>query len=110
VIARSDPRPVVTFRRHNTKLVTPRDFDLSPYFEVVKFNHLGDPRLNYREIVWDDSAAAPAQQPQSTVPAVPVAAAVEPAAAATARVRLSLRPVLTAAWAIVASSTRRFPI
>ena len=40
-------------------LVTPRDFDLSPYFEVVKFNHLGDPRLNYREIVWDDSPTAP---------------------------------------------------
>ena len=35
--------------------MTPRDFDLSPYFEIVKFNHLGDPRLNYRDIVWEES-------------------------------------------------------
>ena len=55
VMTRAEPRPRAKFRRHNTALVTPRDFDLSPYFEVVKFNHLGDPRLNYREIVWDDA-------------------------------------------------------
>lgn len=109
VIARSDPRPVVTFRRHNTKLVTPRDFDLSPYFEVVKFNHLGDPRLNYREIVWDDGPQASTVQPQSLALPAPIAAAPASVPAA-ARARLSLRPALTAAWAVVASSTRRFPI
>ena len=59
------------FRRANTAAITPRDFDLSPYFEVVKFNHLGDPRFDYRQIVWEDAphahngngAAAPATAP-----------------------------------------------
>lgn len=45
------------FRRPNTAVITPRDFDLSPYFEVVKFNHLGDPRFDYRRIVWEDDPA-----------------------------------------------------
>jgi hypothetical protein len=87
------PCVVATFRRHNNKLVTPRDFDLSPYFEVVKFNHLGDPRLNYREIVWDDDAAP-----------VPVRVAV-PATESRAR----LRPALIGAWSLIAGTVRRFP-
>ena len=39
-------------------MITPRDFDLSPYFEIVKFNHLADPRFDYRSIVWDGDEAA----------------------------------------------------
>src|SRR5205814_8961628 len=35
----SDPYPAV-FRRERPTLVTPRDFDLSPYFELVKLNGL----------------------------------------------------------------------
>lgn len=50
--------PAVRFRRANTSVITPRDFDLSPYFEVVKFNHLGDPRFDYRQIVWEDAPHA----------------------------------------------------
>ncbi|MFN8644487.1 MAG: YiiX/YebB-like N1pC/P60 family cysteine hydrolase [Candidatus Binatia bacterium] len=69
--------PQARFRRANTALITPRDFDLSPYFEVVKFNHLGDPRFDYKRIVWDDTpqaeavAAAPAARaagPQRRLP------------------------------------------
>jgi hypothetical protein len=56
-------KPLARFRRHNNALVTPRDFDLSPYFEIVKFNHLGDPRLNYREILWEEAAPAPRPLP-----------------------------------------------
>ena len=48
-------RPLARFRRPNNSVITPRDFDLSPYFEVVKFNHLGDPRLDYRRIEWEDA-------------------------------------------------------
>lgn len=61
--------PAARFRRPNTAVITPRDFDLSPYFEVVKFNHLGDPRFDYRQIVWEDEPhshnghAVPAQHP-----------------------------------------------
>jgi Permuted papain-like amidase enzyme, YaeF/YiiX, C92 family len=38
-------------------LVTPRDFDLSPYFEVIKFNLIAGARFDYRRIVWADLEA-----------------------------------------------------
>ena len=56
-------RPVAKFHHLNAALVTPRDFDLSPYFEVVKFNHLGDPRLDYRDIVWDNVPEPASSEP-----------------------------------------------
>ena len=37
--------------RHPT-LLTPRDFDLSPYFEIVKFNVLAEGRFDYHRIQW----------------------------------------------------------
>ena len=37
--------------RHPT-LVVPRDFDLSPYFEIVKFNAIADGSFDYRKIRW----------------------------------------------------------
>ncbi|MBU13929.1 MAG: lipo-like protein [Gammaproteobacteria bacterium] len=45
----------IFYRRHFTH-VTPRDFDLSPYFQVVKptLEH----GFNYRELEWGDSAEA----------------------------------------------------
>jgi len=48
-------RYAARFRRYPAALVTPRDFDLSPYFEVVKFNHMADPHFDYREIIWEDT-------------------------------------------------------
>jgi hypothetical protein len=35
-------------------LLTPRDFDLSPYFEVVKFNVIADGHFDYQRIRWAD--------------------------------------------------------
>jgi hypothetical protein len=103
MIGRREPRPLATFRRPSSKLVTPRDFDLSPYFEVVKFNHLGDAQFNYREIVWADAPhAAP---PPPVTPQVPVAAV----RASTATTRMGLRTALTGAWALLTASVRRFP-
>src|SRR5262245_15244884 len=93
------PRPRATFRRHNTALVTPRDFDLSPYFEVVKFNHLGDPRLNYREIVWADAPEAIGAE--SSAAATPVPAAPTARVSAT---RPRLRPALVGAWSVLAGT------
>lgn len=106
-IARPAPSVVATFRRHNTKLVTPRDFDLSPYFEVVKFNHLGDPRLNYREIVWDD--APQAAQPEHQTAVAPAAGPAPAAWLPAPTPRRRLRPTLMGAWAALAASARRFP-
>jgi hypothetical protein len=65
-------RPVARFRRKDPALVTPRDFDLSPYFEIVKFNHLADPRFSYREIVWEESSPAEkASAPAAVASALP---------------------------------------
>lgn len=59
----------VRFLKRNPRLFTPRDFDSSPYFDIVKYPYLGphDIRL-YREIAWDDSgvyaeAPVPAAEP-----------------------------------------------
>ncbi|MEO8605377.1 MAG: lipo-like protein [bacterium] len=73
-------QPRARFRRPNNSIITPRDFDLSPYFEVVKFNHLGDPRLDYRRIEWEDaplSAVVPVALPAAGggVPALRTAGA-----------------------------------
>jgi hypothetical protein len=37
-------------------LLTPRDFDLSPYFEIVKFNVIEDCDFDYQRIAWADEA------------------------------------------------------
>ncbi len=37
-------------------LITPRDFDLSPYFEIIKFNVIENLRFDYRRILWADDA------------------------------------------------------
>ncbi len=49
---RRTPYPAVVFRRQVPALVTPRDFDLSPYFDVVKFNAVEVPHFDYRRIRW----------------------------------------------------------
>lgn len=49
------------FRRRHPTLLTPRDFDLSPYFEVVKFNVLADHRFDYSRLRWIHEAVEPAE-------------------------------------------------
>jgi hypothetical protein len=46
--------PVYTglFRMRHPTLLTPSDFDLSPYFEVVKFNVIADGSFDYQRIQW----------------------------------------------------------
>jgi hypothetical protein len=45
------------FKMRHPTLLTPRDFDLSPYFEIVKFNALADGRFDYQKIPWEDQKA-----------------------------------------------------
>jgi hypothetical protein len=45
--------PGIYHRRHPT-LLTPRDFDLSPYFETVKFNAIASGGFEYELIHWAD--------------------------------------------------------
>jgi hypothetical protein len=42
----------VLFHRQRETLITPRDFDLSPYFDVVKFNAVELVDFDYRRIRW----------------------------------------------------------
>jgi hypothetical protein len=44
------------YRKEDPALITPRDFDLSPYFEIVKFNHLAGGKFDYRRIEWTNDA------------------------------------------------------
>ncbi len=50
--ARRPLRRASLFRRGPITLTTPRDFDVSPYFEVIKFNLLEATRFDYRKIRW----------------------------------------------------------
>jgi Permuted papain-like amidase enzyme, YaeF/YiiX, C92 family len=46
-------------------LVTPRDFDLSPYFEIVKFNVVENWGFDYRRILWVEDAPPEAKAEKS---------------------------------------------
>jgi hypothetical protein len=48
------------FRMRHPTLLTPADFDLSPYFEIVKFNVIADGGFDYRRIHWESEAPAAA--------------------------------------------------
>jgi hypothetical protein len=50
---RRSRRPGVFRRRHHT-LLTPRDFDLSPYFDIVKFNVIEQRGFDYQQMEWVD--------------------------------------------------------
>ena len=65
----TDPQSRVVFRRRHHSLVTPRDFDLSPYFEVVKFNVVESRRFDYSQIVWAENED---NSPQETTNPSPV--------------------------------------
>jgi hypothetical protein len=59
---RNGARSQLIFRRSSPTLITPRDFDLSPYFEIIKFNIVEAGRFRYSDIVWtDDANPAPAK-------------------------------------------------
>ncbi len=40
------------FKKQLPALITPRDFDLSPYFDILKFNHADPASFDYRRIRW----------------------------------------------------------
>lgn len=68
VIWRVKPRPQAhpygIMRRVSPTLITPRDFDLSPYFEIVKFNVIENLRFDYRKILWaEDEQVIPEKKP-----------------------------------------------
>jgi len=63
---RAGERSYGVMRRVSPTLVTPRDFDLSPYFEIIKFNVIESLRFDYRKILWaEDERAEPAAKKQA---------------------------------------------
>jgi len=40
------------YRRRHPTLLAPRDFDLSPYFQIVKFNLVSERKFDYSRIEW----------------------------------------------------------
>ena len=57
-ITRRPVQPGALFRSRPITLTTPRDFDISPYFEVVKFNIFEDRQFDYRKIRWAEEPKA----------------------------------------------------
>ncbi len=46
-------------------LVTPRDFDISPFFEIIKFNVIESSRFDYHKLRWvEDTAVVEAPEPE----------------------------------------------
>ncbi len=52
-VAQRDPEGRLRLYHRNFRLFTPRDFDVSPYFEIIKYPLLGHEDLaNYRNLPW----------------------------------------------------------
>jgi len=66
-LTRRAEHPGGVYRRLDPSLLTPRDFDLSPYFEVIKFNVIKQRGFDYGRIEWDDGAAAAPPPPPARV-------------------------------------------
>jgi hypothetical protein len=45
-------RQLGLYRRRHPTLLAPRDFDLSPYFQIVKFNLVSERKFDYSRIEW----------------------------------------------------------
>ena len=58
LLRRTEPAPYPgVFTHEPYSLITPRDFDLSPYFEIVKLELLEAPSFDYRRMQWADRDA-----------------------------------------------------
>jgi hypothetical protein len=57
------------FYKRNIKLATPKDFDYSPYFEIIKFPFIAlDKVAAYRELPWDENGYVCNEQGDCFIP------------------------------------------
>lgn len=55
-VVQPDDDGALRFYPRNFRLFTPRDFDFSPYFEIVKYPMTpGDECVHYRDLPWDEN-------------------------------------------------------
>jgi hypothetical protein len=59
MLGRNGQRTRAVYQQEDPAFITPRDFDLSPYFDIVKFN-VAHGKFDYRRIEWAERTGAPA--------------------------------------------------
>jgi hypothetical protein len=57
------------YRRRHPTLLTPRDFDLSPYFQIVKFSLVQERKFDYSQIEWAPEIEPETQEAEPKAPA-----------------------------------------
>ena len=57
LVPHTSARRSEVFRRRHSTFLAPCDFDVSPYFEIVKFNSLRSSSFDYRRIRWEGDDA-----------------------------------------------------
>ena len=76
VVRRAENGEMKLYKR-NTKLYVPRDFDTSPYFEIIKYPMLGlDDIAVYRQLPWDTDGVVCNDESECFIPGVDGAAPV----------------------------------
>ncbi len=76
VVHRSEDGKIKLYKR-NTRLYVPRDFDTSPYFEIIKYPILGlDDLAVYRRLPWDTEGVICNDENECFIPGVDGAAPV----------------------------------
>ena len=70
VVHRSEDGKIKLYKR-NTRLFVPRDFDTSPYFEIIKYPLLGlDDLAVYRQLPWDTEGVVCNDETECFIPGV----------------------------------------
>jgi hypothetical protein len=68
----TDGEAKMSLQESNTKLFTPRDFDYSPYFEIVKYPMFAvDELAAYRKLPWLEEASVPSEDAKAPEPPEP---------------------------------------
>jgi hypothetical protein len=57
-----EPQIPGLLRMISPTLITPRDFDLSPYFEIIKFDIADGSKFDYRKLQWVDEPKPETQE------------------------------------------------
>ena len=52
--------------------ILPRDFDLSPNFEIIKFNIIKNKKFNYRNLLWEKEEQKPGARTDKSNPSLKV--------------------------------------
>jgi len=85
VIQRKTDGQLQLYKR-NTRLHTPRDFDYSPYFDIIKYPFLGfDDLAIYRQLPWDQNGVICNSETECFIPTPPPTVGVVVDAAARTR-------------------------